>query len=701
MMNQFKWVVVLSVLCCMCRSVRAADYTYDDGDPNNHLWSSKFNWTGDAVPVAPIGKIHHKNGICVIDSSAGNIGIDSHFYLAETNDANMVMTPDAGSLTTDGYMIVGYTAGKRGYLEVNGGTCDFRNSTIGLGIGWSGSGTMVVNGGTVAASSVRMPHAAQAAAGNRLEIHGGTMTSRDTFIMSYPVGSTDNEVLIDGGALYTQTHMRIGNNAGLCTFTVKGTGHVQTTNSTTVGYGDGSNGVLTIESGTLQTGGNLNIGLNAGAAGTVNVTGGEMVVGLGIICSAVDGAEGSLAVSGGWVTCMGGMVMRQAGAVTVSGGEVVVNDLQIGVSPQAGVLFNMTGGAFACRGDDRVSLLQLRKDGRLAGFGIPGAIRFEYDRASDLTHLIPDLTELNRATYPIPAHEDTVLLANYNTTLLQWTAGDGAVSHHLYFGTDGQLVAARDSSVYQGSVSEATFNPGKLLPDTVYYWRVDEVRADMSVVGGHVWAFYVESSIEIDNFEDYDDSANLIANAWTASNGTLELVSGNLAYEGAKAMLVKGTAAWATVVLNEDVSFADRIAAGMEVMVLYFRGYLTNSPQIMSLTLEDAFGNSVTTVYPGQAGDVIAYAPSDWHKWVIDVADFAGIDLEHITGLKLNLNNPGPCMVYFDKIRLYSGYGCDPSVADASDLNDDCTVDINDLAIVAADWLDSTLQLGLDITPVF
>ncbi len=70
---------------------------------------------------------------------------------------------------------------------------------------------------------------------------------------------------------------------------------------------------------------------------------------------------------------------------------------------------------------------------------------------------------------------------------LSWQAGQNAMKHELYFGTDEAAVTARDAGVSKGSLNVATFEPGKLAAETTYYWVVDEVGMVKSP--GEVWSF--------------------------------------------------------------------------------------------------------------------------------------------------------------------------------------------------------------------
>ncbi len=77
--------------------------------------------------------------------------------------------------------------------------------------------------------------------------------------------------------------------------------------------------------------------------------------------------------------------------------------------------------------------------------------------------------------------------------LLEWTAGSGAASHHVYFGTAQTAVQNADqfSTEYQGSQAGTTFDPlgaGLMEGNTTYYWRIDE-GAPGGDTKGPVWNF--------------------------------------------------------------------------------------------------------------------------------------------------------------------------------------------------------------------
>jgi len=71
--------------------------------------------------------------------------------------------------------------------------------------------------------------------------------------------------------------------------------------------------------------------------------------------------------------------------------------------------------------------------------------------------------------------------------LLQWTAGDTAAFHDVYFGTN----PTPGPDEYKGRQDRTLFWAGALTPGTTYYWRIDEVEADETTIHtGHVWSFF-------------------------------------------------------------------------------------------------------------------------------------------------------------------------------------------------------------------
>jgi len=93
-----------------------------------------------------------------------------------------------------------------------------------------------------------------------------------------------------------------------------------------------------------------------------------------------------------------------------------------------------------------------------------------------------------QASKPSPANgEEGVVMA-----LLQWTAGQTAILHSVYLGTSPELTAA--DLVSPRNIGPVYFHAPGLIPGQTYYWRVDEVEADMVTIHtGDVWSFVAAS----------------------------------------------------------------------------------------------------------------------------------------------------------------------------------------------------------------
>jgi hypothetical protein len=101
----------------------------------------------------------------------------------------------------------------------------------------------------------------------------------------------------------------------------------------------------------------------------------------------------------------------------------------------------------------------------------------------DLAGLVYCWLKGSQASNPSPSDGATEV---YPITELNWTAGFGAVSHDVYFGTD-------NPPPFIHNQADITFNPFMSYEQT-YYWRIDEVSG-LSTTTGTVWRFTTEPSI--------------------------------------------------------------------------------------------------------------------------------------------------------------------------------------------------------------
>ena len=83
---------------------------------------------------------------------------------------------------------------------------------------------------------------------------------------------------------------------------------------------------------------------------------------------------------------------------------------------------------------------------------------------------------------------------------LSWSPGAFAVTHDVYFGESFDDVDSGTGGTFRGNQTATTFlvgaaghpYPDGLIPETTYYWRIDDVEADgVTKHKGRVWSFFV------------------------------------------------------------------------------------------------------------------------------------------------------------------------------------------------------------------
>ena len=108
---------------------------------------------------------------------------------------------------------------------------------------------------------------------------------------------------------------------------------------------------------------------------------------------------------------------------------------------------------------------------------------FEADGATKYRGDVWSFSIPSKAAYD-PSPRDGGKAVDIDVTL-SWTPGFGAKLHSVYFGDDFDTVSNAVGGVPQGT---ATFAPGALEKDKVYYWRVDEFNPP-ETIKGDVWSF--------------------------------------------------------------------------------------------------------------------------------------------------------------------------------------------------------------------
>jgi hypothetical protein len=139
-----------------------------------------------------------------------------------------------------------------------------------------------------------------------------------------------------------------------------------------------------------------------------------------------------------------------------------------------------------------------------------------------------------KAVRPYPA--DAAQGVGTSGVALQWQPGVGAAAHNVYLGTDSANLELLGKVQDAGEVK---LSP--LARDTKYYWRIDEVQADGSIVESKVWSFTTGGLVawwkldEAEGTEAGDSSGNNLVGKlvgepqWQPSGGK---VDGALLFDG-------------------------------------------------------------------------------------------------------------------------------------------------------------------------
>ncbi len=263
------------------------------------------------------------------------------------------------------------------------------------------------------------------------------------------------------------------------------------------------------------------------------------------------------------------------------------------------------------------------------------------------------------------------------TPILTWTPGVYADSHQIYFGTDKETVRNADtgSSEYKGAgdLGAESFEPGKLLWNTIYYWRIDEANNTNpdSPWTGNVWSFTTANFLVVDDFESYNDldpgdhDSNRIFNAWI--DGYEDPTNGSLVgYETppfAEQTIVHGGNQSMPLFYDNSVGYSEAT-----LTLTYPRDWTENGVTTLKIWFRGVSDNAAETLYVALNGSAVvnhenpdAAQTGAWTEWSIPLQAFAdqGVNLANVNKISLGLGNKtnplagGSGIMYFDDIRLY------------------------------------------------
>ena len=124
-----------------------------------------------------------------------------------------------------------------------------------------------------------------------------------------------------------------------------------------------------------------------------------------------------------------------------------------------------------------------------------------YERG-DSIYWIPG-QRTSKAGFPIVP--DATVNVSVSRDVLMWLQGYNAVAHQVYFGTNRANVnnAITGSSEYKGILkgNKNVYTLPALAVGTSYFWRIDAVLTDNTVIKGDIWSFSTGATI-ITSFQD-------------------------------------------------------------------------------------------------------------------------------------------------------------------------------------------------------
>jgi len=245
--------------------------------------------------------------------------------------------------------------------------------------------------------------------------------------------------------------------------------------------GGSSGGILTMTGGALNVSQYLAMGVSATENGRLDMNSGSITIGQKLFVG--QGGTGTVNMIGGNINITAELTIADlttaTGTVNLNGGVITASLLQMKRSGGGTAKLDIGGGTLILNGDQRTAITNFGS--LITAYNGLGTLNVDYNNVNIGKTTLTATQVVPQASSPGPSNGAANVALN---ATLSWTAGDGAVSHNVYFGT-------ASPGAFQGNqpLTPATFNPGTLTPSTVYFWRIDEVNESDGVTTGNVWNF--------------------------------------------------------------------------------------------------------------------------------------------------------------------------------------------------------------------
>jgi hypothetical protein len=195
-------------------------------------------------------------------------------------------------------------------------------------------------------------------------------------------------------------------------------------------------------------------------------------------------------------------------------------------------------------------------------------------------------------------------------------------------------------------------------------------------------------TIIVDDFDSYADSVDL-KGTWVENKAGVVHLEETIAHDGNSMKIVcDGASPYYYEAVRTYGTAQDWTVQDIKAMDVWFRGKSTNDAEQMYVALSDGI-NSATVVND----DPNAVKSEVWQAWRIDLQDFTDVNMASVEQISIGLGNgsspAGSGEAYFDDIALFQSRCLDKPAMDKGNLNNDCVIDLKDIAITAGNWLES------------
>lgn len=279
---------------------------------------------------------------------------------------------------------------------------------------------------------------------------------------------------------------------------------------------------------------------------------------------------------------------------------------------------------------------------------------------------------------------------DYNETILSWQPGDKALQHRIWFG------ASDPNNMVEMAIQDLgneQYDPGSLMLNTTYYWRIDELNDDSTETTGYLWQFTTDLADQI--IEDPND------HQWVANNAVAFIADPNFGTNFAISYDTDVAPYYAEITHTFEtvMDMTDGGGAAIAFDSISSKDVANNAAPIYMI-LEDEFSNSSRVVALDADTAELAYYRVTTLNFAL--SDFTGIDVSRVKKMTIGIGNSdapetgkiGRLMI--EDIRRYPRRYRGALYPEDVDRNQ--TVDLNDLSLFAQQYLYSETITAVNST---